>query len=265
MTTTLPIGVFDSGLGGLTVLKELSKALPSENFVYLGDVARLPYGTKSTTVVQRYARSCYDFLLRHEVKLVVIACNTATAMALENLRAAGGPSVVGVIEAGARAGIKATRSGQVLVLATESTVRSDAYRKEFSRLAPELGVSQLACPLLVPLAEAGWFDHAITRDIIQTYLAEIDRSTYDAVVMGCTHYPLLEKSFRSVLGEEIPLVHSGAPLAEEVKTLLASRNLLSASSAPGQLAFYATDHVSRKLPIVTALFGDPIEFELVDL
>jgi glutamate racemase len=261
----LPIGVFDSGLGGLSVLKELRIALPDEDFLYLGDVARLPYGSKSSSVVVQYARRCLEFLLSKPVKAVVIACNTATAMALEPLRQECTIDLLGVIEPGVRAGLAATRSGRVLVLATEATVKSQAYLREFERKSPGISVEQIACPLLVPLAEEGWFDHPITREVISTYLARAAEREYDVVLLGCTHYPLLEKSFRAVVSEGVTLVHGGRSLAEQVRECLAARGLLRPSSSPGHLELFATDHIPKSLPLLSGLFGGSAQFELVDL
>jgi len=262
---SLPIGVFDSGLGGLTVLEELRRALPREDFVYLGDVARLPYGTKSGNVVRRYAQRCVDFLLGQPVKAVIIACNTATAVALESVREQTQVPVYGVIHAGAFAGQEATSNGRILVLATESTVRSEAYLRAFHSLSDKNLVEQIACPLLVPLAEAGWFDHPITKEVIRTYLAQAKHKDYDTVVLGCTHYPLLLPSFRAVMGEEVRLVHSGAALARELEQELTRRSLVQSGGAPGKLRFFTTDPVSSHVPIVSTLFGSSVEFELVDL
>lgn len=231
----------------------------------MGDVARLPYGTKSPLVVQKYAQGCFGFLTRHEVKLAVVACNTATAVALGNLRENAKIPVLGVIESGVKAGVLASRNQKVLVLATESTVRSKAYPKEFARQAHEVSVEQVSCPLLVPLAEAGWFEHPITQEILKTYLSEAKDPDFDTVVLGCTHYPLLEASLRSLVGEERSLVHSGDALAEEVFQQLQHSQKLNPSSQQGNIKFYATDHVSRELPILGALFGEKIEFHLVDL
>ncbi len=265
MKAGLPIGVFDSGLGGLTVLDELRRALPREDFVYLGDVARLPYGSKSGEVVQKYAQRCIDYLLRQPVKAVVVACNTATAVALEMLRALSPVPVYGVIGAGARAGADATRNGKVLVLATESTVKSEAYLRAFHRIGKAVQVEQMACPLLVPLAESGWFDHPVTREVIRTYLTQASDTDYDTVVLGCTHYPLLVPSFRGFFGNEVRLVHSGEALASEVKEELKKLSLLREEGTRGKILFHTTDKVSSHGPIVRSLFGHTVEFDLVDL
>jgi glutamate racemase len=260
---TSPIGVFDSGLGGLSVLKELHVALPGENFLYLGDVARLPYGTKSESVVTRYVRRCLQFLLDREVKLIVIACNTATAMALPSVRGEIPVPVHGVIEAGVRAGLVATRRSRILVLGTEATVKSGAYPAEFFRQGFAEGVEQIACPLLVPLAEEGWFDHPVTAQVITSYLERARDPEYDVVVLGCTHYPLLEPSFRRVLGETRSLVHAGRFLAEEVSRTLLEQDLLHPATRGGNFEFFSTDHTSS--PFLSRLFRQPVTFELVDL
>ena len=261
---SLPIGVFDSGLGGLTVLRELSRVLPHENFIYLGDVARLPYGTKSPAVVIRYARHCLEFLQARGVKLIVIACNTATAAALNVLRDDIDVEIHGVIENGVRAACVKSQNRRVLVLGTRATVASESYPIEFQRQAPDIRVQQIACPLLVPLAEEGWFDHPIAATVIQNYLAEIPTEA-DVFLLGCTHYPLLEASFRKVLPPTIQLVHSGPLLAEEIHQILRRKNLLNQAAKPGEVRLCATDHVSSALPIVTASLGHQAYFELVDL
>lgn len=266
MSPSQPIGVFDSGLGGLSVLNELRKTLPAENFLYLGDVARLPYGTKSPAVVARYALHCLRFLEAQGVKLVVVACNTASASALETLRAEASVDVVGVIEPGVRAGLEASQSGRVLVLATPSTVKSGAYTEGFREQRSGIQVEQLACPLLVPLAEEGWFDHPVTVNVIDDYLSRVSDPGFDVVVLGCTHYPLLAESFRKALPEGKRLVHGAAWLAREVRERLRAKGLLNADDGvPGTLRFLSTDHVHGAAPIVSALFGAPVAFELVDL
>ena len=246
-------------------LRNFCTALPHENFLYLGDVARLPYGTKSEAVVTRYARRCLEFLLERQVKLIVIACNTATAMALPKLRAEFGIPLCGVIEAGVKAGAQASATGKVLVLGTEATVKSEAYLAEFFRHGMAIQVEQVACPLLVPLAEEGWFDHEVTAAIIRTYISRARDPEYDTIVLGCTHYPLLEKSFRRVVGESRALVHAGEFLAADVARLLGTKGLLNSSPERGRIQFYSTDHIPKSYPIVSTLFQQTVQFELVDL
>jgi glutamate racemase len=259
------IGVFDSGLGGLTVLKELRAAMPNESFVYLGDVARLPYGTKSSAVVTRYAKSCARFFDPHETKLMVVACNTATAMALPALKTAEKSEVFGVIAPGVRAARQVTRKKKVLVLATPSTVRSGAYLQEFKLQDPSISVQQLACPLLVPLAEEGWFNHSATAEVIRHYLSSLRTWDFDTVLLGCTHYPLLQDSFRKVFPEEIAVVHGGQELGKEIRDYLMASGLRNPLSVPGTLRFCATDEIPASLPIVSSLFGADIPFETVDI
>jgi glutamate racemase len=266
MISQLPIGVFDSGLGGLSVLSTLVEGLPNEPFIYLGDVARLPYGTKSPSVVKRYVRTCVSFMEAQGVKMIVIACNTATATALESVRQQCQVPIFGVIEPGVRAAVNATRSKRVLVLATEATVRSESYLREFQRQASEVSVEQLACPLLVPLAEEGWFDHEITASVLTHYLRRAQDPEYDTLLFGCTHYPLLERSFRRVVGEKCALIHSAHLLTQEIKTLLDERGWANPGDRGSKgLRFCSTDALPRAVPIVSSLFGDRASFEIVDL
>lgn len=244
-----PIGVFDSGLGGLTVLKALREAMPAESFVYLGDVARLPYGNKSAGVVSAYSRDCMQFLERHGVKLVVVACNTATALSAVALQQESDIPVVGVIEAGVRAALAATKNRRVLVLATDSTVRNEAYLREFNNQGFDGEVRQIACPLLVPLAEEGWWDREITAQVIDQYVDRVSGFDYDTLVLGCTHYPLLEPAFRKVLRDEVALVHGGTVLAEQVQQILREKKL-EASGSSGEALYFATDSVSSNLPLL---------------
>jgi len=250
-----PIGVFDSGLGGLSVLKELILAMPHEDFIYLGDIARLPYGTKSQDVVSKYSLLCGNFLKSQGVKALVVACNTATAMALPKLQSELGLPVLGVIEPGVQSAMRLCPDKPILVLATEGTVKSESYLKEFKRQGFTAKVEQVACPLLVPLAEEGWFDHPITQEILKTYLKEISVKDFGAVLLGCTHYPLLEPSFRKVLGEEFPIAQGAKILATELRDLLHEKNLNKPqASQSGTFTFFTTDKIKTSLPILQALF-----------
>lgn len=263
---TRPIGVFDSGLGGLSVLKALTARFPREDFLYLGDVARLPYGTKSTQVVGRYARRCVDYLTASGVKAVIIACNTATAASLSELQATSAVPVLGVIDPGADAAISATRNKKILVAATLSTVKSEAYLKAFyARGQGGYEVFQVACPLLVPLAEEGWFDSAITDQIISQYVEPFRTKEFDTCLLGCTHYPLLENAFRRVLGPDVAVVHGGQVLAEQLEHVLNERELVNPFQKAGQIRFLSTDLVSGSGPMAKALFGESSSFELIDL
>jgi glutamate racemase len=248
-----PIGVFDSGLGGLSVLKELALAMPEENFIYLGDIARLPYGTKSQSVVSKYSLSCANFLIEQGVKALVVACNTATAMALPKLKETLPIPVLGVIEPGVKAALAQTTKS-VLVLATEGTVKSEAYLKEFQSQGFQGRVDQLACPLLVPLAEEGWFEHPITEAILKTYFSNVSLDQYETILLGCTHYPLLEKSIRKVIGNKIQIAQGAKILVQELDALLSQEKLLQSPSHSGTITFHSTDQIKTSLPILQALF-----------
>lgn len=245
MTDRRPIGVFDSGVGGLTVAAALMRRLPAEEILYLGDTARLPYGTKSAQTVRRYTRRNVDFLVRRGVKAVVVACNTASALALENgeYEDAGEAlpdevPVWGVIEPGAAQAVRATRNGRVGVVATESTVRSDAYARAVRRRGEaeglEVTVESRACPLFVPLVEEGWIDDPVTRQVAERYLAPLMDSGIDTLVLGCTHYPVLRGVLQDLLGDDVTLVDSAESVAAVVADELAARGLLA--TPPGEPA-----------------------------
>lgn len=222
MTSSLPIGVFDSGVGGLTVVAALMQHLPGESILYLGDTARLPYGDKSPRTVARYTRRNLDFLTSRGVKAAVVACNTASALALESLDLA--LPVWGVIEPGAETAARVTR-GRVGVIATEATIRSDAYASAIRRLEPRLEVTSRACPLFVPLVEEGWHDDSISQQIAERYLAPLLAAKIDTLVLGCTHYPLLKPVLRRVVGPEVQLVDSAEAMARKVARELVARRL----------------------------------------
>lgn len=254
-----PIGVFDSGLGGLTVLRVLLERFPRESFVYLADVARLPYGTKSTEVVTRYAERCLDVLLARDVKAVVVACNTATAAALPALQAKSPVPVWGVIDPGVRAALDVWKSGRLLVLGTAGTVASGAYDGKLLAARPDGKLTVRACPLLVPLAEEGWWDDAVTDEVIRRYVGDV--SDVDAVLLGCTHYPLLVPSFRRVLGPGVALVHGASPLADELAAELAP----APGRVPRAVSLLATDRVAPGLPMLAGLPPESRTFQRVDL
>jgi glutamate racemase len=225
LNTSLPIGIFDSGVGGLTVYRALHDRLPNERFVYLGDTARVPYGTKSLATVERYALENARFLEARGVKLLVVACNTASALALPAVREGISVPVVGVIEPGARAVVRRSKGKRVGVIATEATVQSGAYRREIERLAPSLEVVERACPLFVPLAEEGWAETDVARAVAEEYLKEFKGGAVDALVLGCTHYPILRGVIQKTVGEDVRLIDSGEATAEVVAELLEAENL----------------------------------------
>jgi glutamate racemase len=220
------IGVFDSGVGGLTVLRALMRLLPRERFIYVGDTARVPYGTKSAESVRRFALEIAGFLARRGVKMVVVACNTVSAVALPELRRFLSVPVLGVIEPGARAALAATRSGRVGVIGTEATVRSRAYDEAVRRLDPSVKVFSRACPLLVPLVEEGWLTHPVTREVADLYLKPLLRKAVDTLVLGCTHYPLLKPALARA-ARRVELIDSAEETAKAVRSRLEQDGLLS--------------------------------------
>jgi glutamate racemase len=255
------VGVFDSGVGGLTVAAALSRALPDETILYLGDTARLPYGTKSAQTVARYTQTNVDFLARRGVKAVVVACNTASALALPALATA--LPVWGVIEPGARRAA-ACSAGRVGVVGTESTIRSDAYPAALRRLRPELEIVSAACPLLVPLVEEGWLEDPVTVEVTRRYLAPAQAAGVDTLVLGCTHYPLLAPVFARLLGPGVTLVDSAAAVAEEVAAGL-DRLGLRATRHSGEDHLCVTDAGDRFERLAREILHRPVRLELVDL
>jgi glutamate racemase len=258
-----PIGVFDSGVGGLTVAAALSRALPAETILYLGDTARLPYGTKSAETVARYTRRNVDFLVARGVKAVVVACNTASALALPGLHEP--VPLWGVLEPGAARAAELSR-GRVGVIGTEATVRSGAYAAALTALRPGLEVRSVACPLFVPLVEEGWLDDPVTESVARRYLEPLLAAGIDTLVLGCTHYPLLAPLLGRVAGAEVELVDSAEAVAARVASELERRGLLAA--AVGERApdhFYVTDDAERFGALARRILGREVRLELVDL
>lgn len=259
-----PIGVFDSGVGGLTVLGALRKRFPAENYVYLGDTARLPYGTKSAATVERYAVNAAGHLANHDIKLLVVACNTASSYALDALAAAAPVPVVGVVEPGVRAAL-ATGARRIGVIGTEGTIRSNAYQDTLAGRAPTVEVDAAACPLLVPLAEEGWGDHPITDQVARHYLTPLLEWGAQTLILGCTHYPLLRPSLQRVAGPAVELVDSAMAVAETVAE--DHPTLISTGDDPeGAVRIELTDASDRFLRITRAILGrDPEHLEVVDI
>ena len=257
-----PIGVFDSGVGGLTVLRALTARLPREHTIYLGDTARVPYGTRSPEVVTRYALLSGRYLAAQRIKLLVVACNTVSAHSLPALAEALPIPVIGVIEPGAQAAAAQSRGRTIAVLGTPATVASGAYQRALGRLDPLARVVARACPLFVPLAEEGWTDGEIPRLVAQRYLGDLRA---DVVLLGCTHYPLLSRAIREVMGPRTELVDSAEATAVAVEDLLAARGLLrSASSARHRTL--CTDVPDRFQGVAERFLGRPVgAVELVDL
>lgn len=252
------IGIFDSGVGGLTVLQAAMRRLPGESFVYLGDTARVPYGTKSPATVLRYAEQAASFLVQQNVKLLVVACNTASAVALPHLAACFQLPVVGVIEPGAQQVAAISKTGAVGVIGTEGTIRSHAYDRAISRYCPAARVVAAACPLFVPLAEEGWARHQVARICAEEYLAPLLRAKIDALVLGCTHYPLLKPMLRELLPSEIALVDSAEATAGAIEAALQAGSLLASGAMGGAARFFVTDVPERFCRVGQAFLGAPI-------
>jgi len=235
------VGIFDSGVGGLTVLREIIRTLPQEDTIYFGDTARVPYGTKSPETVTRYAREITSFLIRRDIKLLVVACNTASAVALPTLKRLFSIPVVGVIEPGARRAVEVSRSDRIGVIGTAGTIRSSAYTRAIKRLNPAAEVLTKACPLFVPLAEEGWTENQVARLTALTYLQELKDAGVDTLVLGCTHYPLLKPLIADVMGAGVTLVDSAAETARTVAEILAGKNCMRPDTETGNHHYYVSD------------------------
>ncbi len=266
--TSLPIGIFDSGVGGLTVLQAIRDELPSENLIYLGDTARLPYGTKSPASIARYAAQATAKLLEHDIKMLVIACNTASAVALESLQEQMHPvPVIGVVVPGALAAVAARPGGAHLVLATEATVRLGAYGKAISRHDPKARVKEQACELLVALAEEGWTNGDIADSIVRRYLADAEHGEFkaDSIILGCTHFPLLRDVISEIAGDDVAVVDSAGTTASVVRETLTASGGLVACNGRGKLKLLATDGAMRFARVGGQFLGEALTVEDVQL
>jgi glutamate racemase len=235
-----PIGVFDSGLGGLTAVKELMRQLPHEDIVYFGDTARVPYGTKSKEAIIRFSHENTEFLLKHKVKMVVVACNSSSSFALESLRKAYPLPIVGVIVPGACKAVQMTRKQVVGVIATSATINSGEYERTIKGIDQNIKVMNQACPLFVPLAEEGWFHNRVTQEAAKTYLKNLVAKV-DVLILGCTHYPLLKSVIQKIMGPKVYLVDSAKEVAGNVKELLSIMGIASTSRRRGQQKFFVSD------------------------
>lgn len=266
MNNELPIGIFDSGVGGLTVYRALHDRLPNEHFVYLGDTARVPYGTKSLVTVERYALENSQFLASLGIKMLVVACNTASALALPSIRSHIGLDVVGVIGPGGRKAVELTKceKPKIGVIATEATVSSNAYAAAITRACEKADVLQSACPLFVPLAEEGWTHEAETFAIAAKHLAAMRDFHPDALVLGCTHYPILRDVIQQTVGADVMLIDSGEATAQEVEALLIAKDMTNPQSVSGDRTlcddldhFYVTDAAERFARVAERFLGVP--------
>jgi glutamate racemase len=253
-----PIGIFDSGVGGLTVVKQIFKRLPNESIIYLGDTARVPYGTKSPETIKKYSVENSDFLLKHNVKLIVVACNTASSTSMEELIKHVRVPVVGVIKPGARKAVEVTRNNKIGVIGTYTTIRSKAYVKEIKNISPQIDVVSKPCPLFVPLVEEGWLREKATFAIAEKYLASLRNKGIDTLVLGCTHYPLLKQVIAKVMGKKVKIIDSASSVADEVYTILMSMGELSKGNKKPRHKFFATDAVEHFVRIGEKFLGTKI-------
>jgi len=253
-----PIGVFDSGIGGLTVVSALKKTLPSETILYLGDTARVPYGNKSTEKIREYSEEITRWLIQKECKMVVVACNTASAHAIGSLKSKFEIPIVGVIEPGVEAAVSATRNLRIGVLGTYGTIKSDEYGKNLRALNENIKVISQACPLFVPLAEEGWVNGEIPEIITKTYLQNIIKSDVDTLILGCTHYPLFKNTINKVMGENITLVDSGETTASVVKSVINGLMIDTKKNVSGNIQCYVTDSVEQFKSLAEKFFKSPI-------
>ena len=245
MSDHRPIGVFDSGVGGLTVVSQMQKILQEEDIVYFGDTARVPYGTKSKETVTKFSVENVEFLMEKNVKLVVVACNTASSLALEFLKRCFRVPIIGVIAPGAKGAVHSTRNNRVGVIGTSATVASGAYERAIKKINPRIAVFPRSCPLFVPLVEEGWLNKQVTRDIALEYLAPFRAKKVDTLILGCTHYPLLRKVIQDIVGSSVLLVDSAKEVAKEARVILDSSGLLNRRGRAGKHSFFVSDEPGR--------------------
>ena len=244
---TAPVGVFDSGVGGLTVAREISRQLPKENIVYFGDTARVPYGSKSQNTIIRFSEQIIRFLKTKQVKAIVIACNTASALALDAVRDEFDIPIMGVVIPGARAAVEATKNRKVGVVGTDATVQSGMYTKVIREMAPDITVIEKACPLFVPLVEEGFKEHVVTQEIIEYYLESMKHTDIDAMILGCTHYPLIRSKIREYMGDRIQIVNPAYETAMDLKKMLEERGMANDGTTEqhSRYSFYVSDAAEK--------------------
>ncbi len=265
-TAASPIGVFDSGIGGLTVVAEIMRQLPNEEIVYFGDTARLPYGPKSNETVAQFAMQDTRFLLSHDVKMVVVACNTASSVAADRLKQSFDVPVIGVISPGALAAVSASLTGHVGVIGTEGTITSHAYKRALHRIDPEIEVIEKSCPLFVPLAEEGWTDREVTLVIAHEYLTPLRDAGVDVVVLGCTHYPILKQTVGRVFGPSVTLIDSAEETARDVAHVLTELHIANTTGRVPHHRFFVSDVPHRFQEQAERFLGRSLpEVELVTI
>ena len=249
MNDRRPIGIFDSGVGGLTVVGKMQEILPNENLIYFGDTARVPYGTKSKETITKFSVENVEFLMEHNVKLVIVACNTASSLSLDFLKRCFRVPVIGVIEPGAREAVSATRNNRIGVIGTHATASSGAYEKAIKKISPRYSVFTQACSLFVPLVEEGWAENDVTKKVVQIYLKPLKEKRVDTLILGCTHYPILKEVLQKNMGSGVILVDSAREVAKEAREILDASGLLNAAKSMGEYKFFVSDEPNRFIKI----------------
>ncbi len=256
-----PIGIFDSGIGGLTVAKEIIKQLPNESIIYIGDTARVPYGPRSKEIVTKFALEMVDFLLKRKVKCLVVACNTISATCLYEIEKLSKIPVIGVVKPAVKKAVKVTRNKKIGVIGTQGTIKSKAYENEIKNLDPRIQVFSVGCPLFVPLAEEGLHKHEATKLVAEDYLEGLVENNIDTLILGCTHYPLLYETIAETIGKKVNLVDSAQPTTEELKKMLEEKAFLSDGNNL-QYEFFVTDAPDRVLEVAGRFFGSKLNGHL---
>lgn len=251
-----PIGIFDSGIGGLTVAHAIINELPNESIIYLGDTARVPYGTRDKEIICEFALELTANLLKQNIKALVVACNTISATCLEEIRKASPVPVIDVIAPTVQEAVRLSQDKKVGIIGTQATIESHIYEEEIKKLSPQSSAYTKACPLFVPLAEEGFLDHPATKLIAEEYLSELKKQDLDTLILGCTHYPLLKKVIQEVMGDSVTLIDSAQPTANALRTLLAEKNLLNSASTKAEFKFYVTNAPELGQKSVELFFGN---------
>ncbi len=256
-----PIGVFDSGLGGLTTVKQLISVMPNEDIIYFGDTGRVPYGNRSRETIIRYTRDDINFLLKHNIKLIIAACGTASSVALPYIDRCGTP-IIGVLEPACRAAVKRTRNGRIGVIGTAGTIKSDKYAQIIREINPEIQVFSAPCPMFVPVVENGYADSEVARIVANDYLTPLKKDNVDTLILGCTHYPLLEKVISDIMGDGVTLISSGLEAAEYTKKLLSEGDMLTDRTREGKYEFYVSDSTESFASLGGLFLGRAIELNV---
>ncbi len=254
-----PIGIFDSGIGGLTVVKELKKQLPNEQLIYFGDTARIPYGTKSKELIRQFAVEDAQFLMQFDIKLLIVACNTASSLAIDTLREHFSLPIVGVVKPGARAAAEKSKNKRIGVIGTPSTINSGAFAEEIKKQIKTNDIYSQACPMLVPLVEEGWLDGEITRLTLEKYLKNLINKDVDTLILGCTHYPLLKSSIEKVTQRRMALIDSGLETAKRVKEILLKENLANDGAKESDDLYFVSDNPQKFQKIGSMFLGKELE------